>query len=106
MLWDGLGFFGTDHMKLGRLRGEKVDFCTMFSSPRILIMTLLAVGIAIYLVITEAKKLNLPKSQTISLVETMEYDYDVKDSIALRSGNWFYVDRVFDHIREHQERNR
>ena len=33
MLWDGLGFFGTDHMKLGRLEGEKVNFMTPFKSP-------------------------------------------------------------------------
>lgn len=69
MLWDGLGFFGTDHMKLGRLRGEPVNFCTMFTSPRTLILSLLGLGIGIYIVITEAERLNLPMAQTISLIE-------------------------------------
>ena len=106
MLWDGLGFFGTDHMKLGRLKGEKVTFCTMFSSPRTLVLTLILMVLGISLIITEAQKLNKPKSQTIYLEEDIEFYYDFSDAIALRSGNWFYVDRVFDHIREHQVRNR
>lgn len=106
MLWDGLGFFGTDHMKLNRLQGEKVTFATPFKSPRTIIMTLLGLSIGSFLIITEAAKLNKPKSQTISLVEDMEFSYHFTDAIALRSGNWFYVDRVFDHIREHQQRNR
>ena len=32
MIWDGVGFFGTDHFKLLRLQGEKVNFCTPFKS--------------------------------------------------------------------------
>ena len=67
ILWDGLGFFGTDHMKLGRLRGEPVHFFTMFTSPRTMIMSLLGLVIGIYLVVTEAEKLGTQKSQTISL---------------------------------------
>lgn len=62
MLWDGLGFFGTDHMKLGRLRGEPVNFCTMFKSPRTMIISILGLALAIFLIITEVDKLNLPKS--------------------------------------------
>ena len=62
MLWDGLGFFGTDHMKLGRLKGEPVTFFTMCRSPRTLVLSLLLMGLGIYLIMTEAKKLNLPKS--------------------------------------------
>ena len=57
MLWDGLGFFGTDHMKLGRLKGEPVTFTTMFSSPRTLVLSLMLLGLGLYLVITEAEKL-------------------------------------------------
>ena len=105
-MWDGLGFFGTDHKKLGRLQGETVNFCTYFKSPRSLVMTILGVSIGTFLVVTEGAKLNLPKAQTISLIEAMEYDYHFSDAIALRSGNWFYVDGVFDHIREHQVKNR
>jgi hypothetical protein len=49
MLWDGLGFFGTDHMKLGRLKGEKVNFCTFFSSPKTLLITLAAAIVGVYI---------------------------------------------------------
>lgn len=99
MLWDGLGFFGTDHMKLGRLRGEPVNFCTMFTSPRTLILSLAGLILGIYIVISEAKQLRKMKSQTISLEEDQEFAYDFQDSLALHAGNWFYVDKVFTHIR-------
>ena len=101
MLWDGLGFFGTDHMKLGRLQGEKVDFCTFFKSPKTLVLSLVGLSVAIYLILTEAKKLDMPKSQTISLIETREYTYHFSDAIALHAGNWFYNDQVFDRILKH-----
>ena len=54
MLWDGLGFFGTDHMKLGRLKGEKVDFLTFFKSPKTLVFSILGLSLGIYLIFTES----------------------------------------------------
>ena len=98
MLWDGLGFFGTDHDRLGRMKGEKVNFCTKFSSPRTLILSLLGLLFGIFLLITELRKLNTQKSQTIQLRKYEYYKYNFSDAIALRSGNWFYVDHVFNHI--------
>ena len=59
MLWDGLGFFGMDHMKLGRLRGEKVDFCTFFKSPHTLMLSSLTVGIATFVIVTHLKTLGM-----------------------------------------------
>ena len=53
MLWDGLGFFGTDHAKLGRIKGEKVNFCTKFSSPRTLMISLLGLTLGIFLLYNE-----------------------------------------------------
>lgn len=101
MLWDGLGFFGTDHMKLGRLKGEKVDFSTPFRSPRTLIIGFLGVGIGLYIILSEISNLGLEKSQTISLIQDEDFSYHFSDAIALHAGNWFYVDRCFEHIREH-----
>ena len=57
MLWDGLGFFGTDYMKLGRLKGEKVDFFTRCSSPKDLILLSLTLGVSLYFIFTEIEKL-------------------------------------------------
>ena len=57
MLWDGLGFFGTDHMKLGRLEGEKVNFMTPFKSPRTLILYFLGLALMIYIIISEGRSL-------------------------------------------------
>ena len=68
MLWDGLDFFGTDHMKLGRLKGEKVNFLTPFKSPRTVMVYLLLFAISLYIVINEGKNLGVEKSQTNSLI--------------------------------------
>ena len=57
MMWDGLGFFGTDHMKLGRLKGEKVDFTTPFRSPRTLLLGGLGFAIALFIIISEISNL-------------------------------------------------
>ena len=57
MLWDGLGFFGTDHTKLGRLKGEKVDFYTPFKCFRKMILMLILLSVTIYILVTEISKL-------------------------------------------------
>ena len=62
MMWDGLGFFGTDHKKLGRLQGQPVNFCTYFKSPRSIVMSILGLAVGTALVLSEYVKLNLPKS--------------------------------------------
>ena len=54
MMWDGLGFFGTDHTKLGRLKGEKVDFSTPFKSPRTLVLYIMLLVLMIYIIVSEA----------------------------------------------------
>lgn len=57
LLWDGLGFFGTDHMKLGRLRGEKVNFLTPFKSPNTIIGYIFLISVTLYIVLTEVSNL-------------------------------------------------
>lgn len=57
MLWDGLGFFGTDHTKLGRLRGEKVNFLTPFKSFRYMLLLLIGLSVTLYILITEISTL-------------------------------------------------
>ena len=69
MLWDGLGFFGTNHTKLGRLKGEKVNFMTRFKSPNILIMSLVGTILTLYIIIQEGRNIGEQKSQTISLIQ-------------------------------------
>ena len=105
MLWDGLGFFGTDHTKLGRLRGEKVNFLTPIKSPSSVIIFLLIASLTIYIIVKEGSNLGKQKSQTISLVQSQEFYYDYRDVLTLHSANWFYQDQIWDHIRNHQLRN-
>ena len=95
MVWDGLGFFGTDHTKLGRLKGEKVNFFTPFKSYRLLILSTVGFLIACAVIFTEFNKLGTRKSQTISLVQKDGFNYDYTDSLALHGGNWFYVNEIF-----------
>ena len=105
MLWDGLGFFGTDHMKLGRLKGEKVNFFTFLKSPRSVVMSILGLALAIYIIINEGSKLGKEKSQTITLEPSQEYYYDFSDVIPLHGANWFFQNQIWDHIRKAQLKN-
>ena len=57
MLWDGLGFFGTDHMKLGRLKGERVNFITPFKSPSTILISLFGISLMLYIILKEGSNL-------------------------------------------------
>jgi len=95
MVWDGLGFFGTDHTKLGRLKGEKVNFLTPFTSYKFLILSTVGFIIAMSVIIMEFNKLGSKKSQTISLIQKDDFKYDYTDSLALHACNWFFVSEIF-----------
>lgn len=62
MLWDGLGFFGTDHMKLGRLQGQKVTFLTPCKSPVKIMKTIVVLSIALFFISEEFEKLHTNKN--------------------------------------------
>lgn len=51
MIWDGLTFFSTEPMKLGRLRGEKVNFLTPLKSPEDLVIFLISFAVVLYLIL-------------------------------------------------------
>lgn len=57
MVWDGLSFFGMDHMKLGRLNGEQVNFCTFFKSPETVAVTLILISVSAVVFLGELNKL-------------------------------------------------
>ena len=101
MIWDGVGFFGTDHFKLLRLQGEKVNFCTPFKSIKQVIIYILVTFITIYILYTEINKLGTQKAQTISFVRSDYYSYHYSNAIPLHAINWFYFDGLVKHIREH-----
>ena len=37
MMWDGIGFFAMDRVKLKRLRGKKPGWCDSYKSPKSII---------------------------------------------------------------------
>ena len=67
-IWDGLNFFGFATSKLGRLKGQKVNYCTQFTNLQWVLMTLLGLIVAIVILASELSTLNTQKSVTISLV--------------------------------------
>ena len=86
-------------MKLGRLTGEKVNFCTPFKSPRTIIMYLLGLALVLYIIFTELSNLGMQKAWSISLILQDEFDYDFKEVIPLHAANWFWQVEIFEHIR-------
>lgn len=50
MMWDGLGYFGFSDTKLNRLKGEKVNWCTPLLSMKTTPLTIIGIGIAIYII--------------------------------------------------------
>lgn len=68
MLWDGLGFFGTSHSKLGRLKGEKVDFTTKFSSIEYTVSLVFLITIILVVIFSFFSDIGHVKSQTVSLL--------------------------------------
>jgi hypothetical protein len=67
MMWDGLGFFGFDDTKLNRVKGEKVTWCTPLASWKSTPLAFIGLGIMIYIIAAESKKLDTLKSQAIDL---------------------------------------
>ena len=52
MVWDGLEIFGFDHMKLGRLKGEKVNFLTQFKSTKYMLMLVVAIIVVVQVIVS------------------------------------------------------
>lgn len=68
ILWDGVGFFGTDQHKLARLRGVAFKWFHKFRSVRLVIFNLLIIGLALYVIVTEVNKLGSESNMFSSLV--------------------------------------
>ena len=105
MVWDGLGFFGFDDTKLARLKGEKVTFFTKFKSLKWSIATLMTLTAIMYVLVTEASKLNTQKSKTISLIEQDRYIYNATEAVPIVWASFFYIAELFPRVRQFQERH-
>ena len=93
--------------EIRRLNGEEDNFFSeYYRNPLTLISYLLSLSIGLYILIMEFEKLGEQKSQTIDFFGNMEYQYHYSDALPLHAANWFYVDRVFKRIQEHQDKNR
>ena len=62
MLWDGVGFFGSDDTKLGRLKGKKVTWGTPFGSCKMNTLLILVLTISSFVIITEISHLGNQKT--------------------------------------------
>lgn len=62
MIWDGLDFFGTDFKKLGRLKGENVNFMTALKSPNDILKIAVMAIVALYFILTQFSQLDTLKA--------------------------------------------
>ena len=61
MIWDGLGFFGFDNAKLGRLKGEPVTFASKYKEPTKLTMSVFMIAFVIYIILSQVAKIGKQK---------------------------------------------
>ena len=82
MIWDGLGFFGFDDTKLARLnKNGKYYFTDKLTSFKWLGKTILSLGIVIAVIASQVKNLGQVKSQSIQLMSSSSYSYNISESI-------------------------
>lgn len=89
LLWDGIGFFGPMHHKLGRCEGKPVKFYDKFIEPDFLFMMTLSIAIPILVIIMEFRELGEPKSQFSELIPSDLYQFPAHNSMPLH-GFIFY----------------
>lgn len=92
MLWDGLGFFGTDTHKLGRNAGKKVGWCTKFENIAWVVTTSLWLICAVWILKSKSAKLGHQKTNTLQLESEPEYNYNVRKSFNFHFVHWLNVD--------------
>ena len=98
--WDGLGFFGFDETKLGRLRGQPVTIFTKFRSKKWVVVNFCTLAIVIYVVLSQGSRLSTLKSQQISLLEKPVHDFNSLEILSMHGVTYFDVDEILDRIRE------
>ena len=79
-------------MKLGRIKGERVDFLTWFKSPKMMLLSMTGIIMAMIITIEQVNVLGTEKQKTVSLIRKEKYQYNFTDGLALHSANWFYVE--------------
>ena len=104
-IWDGLGFFGFDDTKLARLKGKPVTFMVKFTSIRWVVLTFVTSVALILLMLLEGRKFGEEKSKSISLVQSDEFHYDVRQALPLRMIQWLWLAQLLPKIQEYQNAN-
>lgn len=90
--WDGLGFFGFDETKLGRLRGQPVTLFTKFQSKKWVVVNFSTLFIIIYVIFSQGSKLSTLKSQQISLLEKPVHDFNSLEILSMHGVTYFQLD--------------
>ena len=83
LLWDGIGFFGTAHHKLGRCEGKPVHWYDKCFEPTYLIMLLISITVPTYIILTEFNELGEPKSQFSELIPQDLYRFPAHNTMPL-----------------------
>ena len=61
MMWDGLGFFGFDNAKLGRLKGEPVTYATKYKDATKFTISIVTILFVLYVTFQQVIKLGQEK---------------------------------------------
>lgn len=91
IFWDGTGFFGLSMAKLGRLRGEKVNFLTKFQAVDWVLVQCSGFIILFAVIISELNRYNTLKNQTINMKIIRNQTYSIAEAIPLFGGHWFFL---------------
>ena len=79
MTWDGLGFFGFDDSKLGRLKGQPVRFWDKLKNKKWLLSALILFSVVIFVMTTELSKMNTLTLQEITSDYNIRYEYNINE---------------------------
>ena len=100
MMWDGLGFFGTGHHKLGRLRVNKIEFQWWHKciEPTEMLILLISIGVFVYIIATEVVLIGTEKGQFSSLIPNDLYFFNASTTMPLHMVSYFEVDELLPRL--------
>lgn len=100
MIWDGLGFFGFDNAKLGRLKGEPVTFTSKYKEPTKLSISIMMIIFVVYIILSQVAKIGKQKDQQVQLVMKQLYLYPIKEALTLLIVNQWFVAEIFPLVQQ------
>lgn len=106
MIWDGIGFFGTESHKLNRLRGEKVTCWTRLTSMRMRVMITIYIIAFVLVCVFELTKIGSVASTKVDLTFNNLKEYQLTEGLPLIFFLFFTLDTTIPRANEVLKTNR